>query len=196
MRFQDLCLIYESALKLIAGNFGKPLTAANYDKSIKANIANSNSSNYASIHYFLGNPNKADGCFLNLFYIITRTAEALPKSFKYEIPEKTLKRFRTQREIYNKHPAYLAGRYNVFYFNGKAIPKIFPEKDLQAEMANLIEVNNYFVQNYGKEYAFLGDVYRTGDESTFNKIASNWEKNKEDIRNLPKYFKDYFSNII
>jgi hypothetical protein len=63
-------------------------------------------------------------------------------------------------------------------------------------MASLIEVNNYFVQTYGKEYAFLGDVYRMGDESTFDKIASNLEKNKEDIRNLPKYFKDYFSNFI
>ncbi len=196
MRFQDLCLIYEGALKLVAGNFGKPLTAANYDKSIKNNIARSNSSNYASIQYFLGNPSKNDSGFLNLFYIITRTAEALPKSFKYEIPEKTLKRFRNQREIYKNHPAYLAGRYNVFYLNGKAVPKIFPEKDLQAVMASLIEVNNYFVQTYGKEYAFLGDVYRMGDESTFDKIASEWEKNKEDIRNLPKYFKDYFSNFI
>ena len=98
MRFQDLCLICEGALKLVAGNFGKPLTAANYDKSIKNNIARSNSSNYASIQYFIGNPSKNDSGFLNLFYIITRTAEALPKSFKYEIPEKTLKRFRNQRE--------------------------------------------------------------------------------------------------
>ena len=195
MRFEDLCLIYESALKLIAGNFGKPLTAAYYDKSIKANISGSNSSNYSSIHYFLGNPNKTDGCFLNLFYMVTRTAEALPKSFKYEIPERTLKKFRTQREIYKNHPAYLSGRYNVFYFDGVAIPKIFPEKDLQAVMDKLIKVNNYFIQNYGKEFAFIGDVYRIGEESTFSKIASNWEDNKTDIKNLPKYFKDYFSNI-
>jgi hypothetical protein len=118
------------------------------------------------------------------------------KHFKYEIPDTTLQKFRTQREIFNRtKPSFLAGRSNVFYYNGKPIPKIFAESNLEEVMGALINANEYFIKNYGKDYSFLGNVYRMGQDTTFSKIAASWERNKQNIKNLPKQFKDYWANL-
>ena len=34
-----------------------------------------------------------------------------------------------------------------------------------------------------------------GQDTTFSKIAASWERNKQNIKNLPKQFKDYWANL-
>lgn len=200
MRFKDLCLIYEqnTRLTLVKGNFGKPLTANDYREGIERYINRYSKQGYSKMLFFLGKPNIPEKGFLNLYYHIVPSPEAPARSYQYTVPEATLRRFRTKgTEIYNnRNKAYFQPRNNVFYFNGAPLPKIFSENKLKQEMGILIQVNEFFKQNYGEQYSFLGDVYAMSAESTFSKIASTWERNKEDIRNLPKYFKDYFKNII
>jgi hypothetical protein len=196
MRFQDLCVIYESSLKLVKGNYGSTLTAKEYDQGIKNNIASTDKYNYNSIRYFLGKPGIKDSNYITLYYQVTPSGEMPPKYFKYEIPDSTIQRFRTQKEIFNKNkPAFLAGRVNVFYLNGRAVPKFFQEKDLQVVMDMLIKINENFIKSYGKEFSFIGDVYRMGQDTTFSQIAASWERNKQNLKNLPSQFKDYWKNL-
>jgi hypothetical protein len=196
MRFEDLYVLYEGSLRLIKGNFDKPLSAKEYNQGIKSNIANSDKYGYNSVRYFIGKPGQRDSNYISLYYQIVASSEMPAKHFKYEIPDTTLQKFRTQREIFNRtKPSFLAGRSNVFYYNGKPIPKIFAESNLEEVMGALINANEYFIKNYGKDYSFLGNVYRMGQDTTFSKIAASWERNKQNIKNLPKQFKDYWANL-
>lgn len=196
MRFEDLYVLYEGSLKLIVGNFDRPLTAAQYDQGIKSNISSSDRFGYSSIRYFLGKPGEPDKNYITLYYQVAPAADVPERHFKYEIPDLTLQKFRTKREIFDSSkPAFLAGRSNVFYFNRAPIPKVFPENQLESVMDKLIKTNDYFVSNYGSQYAFIGKVYRMGQDTTFSKIASSWERNKQNIKNLPQQFKDYWKNL-
>lgn len=199
MRFEDLCLLYEqnTRLALIKGNFGRPLTANDYKEGIERYISRYSRQGYSRMLFFLGKPNDSSKCYLNLYYNVEQYAEAPARSFQYTIPELTLKRFRGNGSaIYDsRNEAYFQPRNNVFFYRGKPLPKLFSENKLKQEMELLIKVNDFFKNTHGAQYAFLGDVYTLSGESTFSKLAASWEKNKEDVKNLPKYFKDYFSNI-
>ena len=142
MRFEDLYVLYEGSLRLIKGNFDKPLSAKEYNQGIKSNIANSDKYGYNSVRYFIGKPGQRDSNYISLYYQIVASSEMPAKHFKYEIPDTTLQKFRTQREIFNRtNPSFLAGRSNVFYYNGKPIPKIFAESNLEEVMGELINAN-------------------------------------------------------
>lgn len=197
MKFSELCLLYESRLVLVKGNFDRPLTAEAYQAGITSFIRKKVGSGYSSIIFFLGKPDSPNNCFLELVFHVEQSMETPPRHFQYKLPQKTLKKFREQGgDIYNRNnEAYFQPRTNVFYYKGQPVAKVFPESKLRNELDALIKVNDFFVKNYGKQYGFLGDIYSIGEESTFSKLATSWEKNKEDIRNLPKYLGDFWSNL-
>ena len=198
MRFDELCLMYEN-ITLIKGNFGQKMSADDYVNGITNFIKKNNNTGLGSIHFFLNKPFSKDNCLLNLNYYFIQTPASPPipaRSFKYEIPESTLIKFRSNPNIRNNRaPVYFKPQINVFYLDGKPIRKVFPESYLKEAMKELIKVNNYFESNYGKQFSFLGEVYTQTGESTASKLASSWERTKEGWKNLPKDLGTWIKNI-
>lgn len=200
MTFDEICLLYESyKLTLLKGNFGKPLTPGDYDNSINNYINNSVKFGTSSVEFFLGKPSDTNKGYLSLiFYLEPVPSSSIPaNSFYYAIPRNTLEKLkRLGGAITNKNAeAYLNLYSNVFYYKGRPIPKVFRQDDLRAEMEYLLKVNNYFVKTYGANYSFLGDVYTMTQQSLLSRIATNLKRDKQDIINTPKYFKDWWNNL-
>lgn len=199
MRFEELCLVYENnyRIALVKGNYGSPLTATQYEQGIKGHLSRASTYGYSRIIFYLGKPNQPDKCHLDLVYQVTPDSNIPAKYFLYSLPQNTLKKFRELgEEVKNrKNEAYFQPLQNVFYYKGQAVPKFFPEKDLKREMESLIKVNDFFVSKFGKQYGFLGDIYTLQEGTKLSKIAASLQRNKEDIKNLPKYFKDWWGNL-
>ena len=199
MRFEELCLVCENdyRLALLKGNYGNPLTAGQYEKTIRNYISTKTSAGYSKFIFYLNKPNQQDKCHIDLIYYVNREGNIPAKYFLYSIPFNTLKKFRELGEEIKsrKNEAYFQPLLNIFYYRNRPIPKFFPEKDLNREMESLIKVSEYFKNKFGKQYAFLGDVYTLEEGSKISKIAANLQRNKEDIQNLPKYFKDWWGNL-
>ena len=189
MRFDELCLMYEN-ITLLKANYGRKLSADDYTKTIDGYIKRNSNSGVGSINLFLNKPFAENNCLLNLRYYFVQTPASPPipaNSFKYELPETTLRKFRSNPNIRNPRlPVYFKPQVNVFFLNNKPVKKVFSKDYLRDTMKELIEVNNFFEANYGKEYSFLGDIYVQTEETTYSKLAASWERTKEGWKNLPK----------
>ena len=198
MGFDELCLMYEN-ITLLKANYGRKLSADEYTKTIDGYIKRISNSGLGSINLFLNKPFAENNCMLNLRYYFVQTPSSPPmpaNSFKYELPETTLRKFRSNPNIRNPRlTVYFKPQVNVFFLNNKPVKKVFSKNYLRDTMKELIEVNNFFEANYGKEYSFLGDIYVKTEETTYSKLAASWEKTKEGWKNLPKDLGAWIKNI-
>ena len=199
MRSNGLGLICENSYRiaLVKGNYGSPLTASQYVQGINSYLGRTSTTGYSRIVFLLGKPNLPDKGNLNLIYQITPEANIPPRHFLYSVPQNTLTKFREIGEEVKsrRNEAYFQPLQNIFYYRNQAIPKVFPEKDLRKVMESLIKANEYFKAKYGNKYTFLGDIYTVEDETKFSKIAASLQRNKEDIKNLPRNFKDWWNSL-
>lgn len=197
MRFENLYSLYEASLSLVYGNYGRPISAVQYHNNIKSYISKRSKYGYSSVGFFLGKPDSQEKLYLELVFHITSSLDIPEKNYQIKVPQKTLNKFRTNPQIYNRNNVGAFKRdVNVFYLNNEPIKKIFPDSEFEAVMEKLIKVNDFFISQYGKEYSFLGDIYTMREGGLIQKLMGNLSQNKADILSLPQDFKGLWQNII
>lgn len=199
MRFSELCLLYENSYRfvLVKGNYGAPLSAQQYKKAIDDYKSRKSTTGRSKLIFYLGRPNQPDKCNIDLIYHLIPENNIPANYYFYSVPQNTLRKFRSLGEELKskRNEAYFQPLQNIFYYRNQPVPKFFSENNFIKEMETLIKVNEFFVNKFGIQYSFLGDVYTLEEGSKLSRIKLNLQRNKEDLKNLPKYFKDWWDNL-